>query len=201
VLSARLYDMAMSRAERGALGTWRRELLASAHGNVLEVGAGTGANLPHYPCDLRSLTLVEPDRQMRSRLAARSTDGLARVIEGRAEALPVPDASVDAVVATLVLCTVPDVPAGLAEIQRVLRPGGVLLLIEHVAAPEPSTTLRAQRLLNPLWGRVAGGCHLDRDSRSSLESAGFDTAGVQDDLLPIPLPVLRPVLRGTARSR
>lgn len=123
MLSARLYDAVMSRAEQVALRDLRRELLAASSGDVLELGAGTRANVPYYPLGLRSLTLVEPDRHKRSCLLTRSGQARAHVVDGRAEALPVPDASADTVVATLVLCTVPDVVASQAEIRRVLRPG------------------------------------------------------------------------------
>lgn len=136
---------------------------------------------------------------MRSRLLARSGQARAHVIDGRAEAIPIPDASVDTVVATLVLCTVLDVVATLAEIRRVLRPGGTLLLIEHVAAPELTRTLHVRQLANPLWRRLAGGCCLDRNTRGSLESAGFDTTDLKDDRLPVPLPFLRRVVRGPVR--
>jgi SAM-dependent methyltransferase len=199
MLSAKLYDTVMARTEKAALGGWRHELLQDARGDVLEIGAGTGANVPYYPPGLTSLVLTEPDPRMRARLVAHAGSSVA-VRDSPAQALPLPDASVDTVVCTLVLCTVSDVAAVLAEIRRVLRAGGGLLLIEHVAAPFGTLTYRAQGLLTPAWSRLAGGCCLQRNTAQALTRAGFDTAGLRPAELPVPLPILRPALRGRAAS-
>jgi ubiquinone/menaquinone biosynthesis C-methylase UbiE len=203
VLSAVLYDAVLSPVERRALGRWRRALLDDIAGDVLEIGAGTGANLAHYGSHLRRLLLPEPDPAMRRRLrdrAAARPDVTTQVLEGSATDLPVVDASLDAVVATLVLCSVPDPVAALAEIRRVLRPGGRLHVIEHVAAPAATRLRRVQHLIDPLWSRAAGGCSLERPTGDLLRDAGFDTSDLHADALPVPVPVVRPIILGTARS-
>ena len=202
MLSARLYDAALRRVERQQLGAWRKELLADVSGDVLEIGAGTGANLPLYRPGVRHLILLEPDPAMRTRLAPRSAGltGPAQVVlAGSASRLPLATASIDAVVSTLVLCSIHRLDHALAELRRVLRPGGALFLIEHVAATGGSRLRRAQHVLSPAWSRVAGGCSLERPTRQLLTGAGFDVSDVHDDLLQVPLPLLRPALRGVAR--
>ncbi len=205
---AALYDRVLAGAERAGLGADRAALLATASGRVLELGPGTGANLTHLPRGLDALILVEPSPAMRARLRARlakvgaAAPGrlpAATVLAAAGDALPLPDGSVDIVVATLVLCSVRDPAAVLAEVRRVLAPGGRLLLLEHVAAPE-GRTRRLQRLLTPAWRRVAQGCHLDRDTRAALVAAGFDDAGVSDHRIPGAGPI-GPALVGVARPR
>lgn len=200
MLSARLYDAVLSVAERAALGRWREELLAQARGVVLEIGAGTGANLPFYPSAVERLLLLEPDPAMRARLVQR-TPAAGTVLSGSARQLPLATDSVDTVVSTLVLCSVGDPAPAVAELRRVLRPGGQLLVLEHVAATDGSRTRVAQHLLTPAWSRIAGGCSLARDTRRALVAGGFDASGLRDDRLPVPLPVVRPVLRGRAELR
>ena len=205
---AGLYDRVLAGAERAGLAKDRAALLATAGGRVVELGPGTGANLDHLSRGLASLVLVEPSPAMRARLRARlaavraaDPDRLppTEVVATRGDALPLADASVDTVVATLVLCSVPDPAAVLAEVRRVLASGGRLLLLEHVAAP-PGRLRRLQRLLTPAWRRVAQGCHLDRDTRAALVAAGFDDAGVADHRIPGAGPI-GPALIGTARPR
>ena len=197
--TAALYDAVLFLAERRALRSWRRELLADLDGDVLELGAGTGANLAYYGDQVRRLLLLEPDPAMRRRLVARAPR--ATVIAGSASLLPVADASFDAVVSTLVLCSVGRQDRALSEVRRVLRPDGRLLLIEHVAAGGDTRLRTAQHLVSPLWSRLAGGCSLERQTRSALAAAGFDTAHLVDDVLPVPVPFVRPVLRGAAVVR
>ncbi len=202
MLSARLYDAVLRRTERQQLGSWRRELLADVAGDVLEIGAGTGANLPLYGPDVRRLLLLEPDPAMRARLvprAAGSTAATRVVLAGSASRLPLATASVDAVVSTLALCSIHQLDRALAEIRRVLRPEGALFLIEHVAAPGGTGLWRAQHLLTPVWARAAGGCSLERPTRQLLSEGGFDVATLRDDRLQVPVPLLRPALRGVAR--
>ena len=205
---AALYDRVLAGAERVGLAADRAALLATATGRVVELGPGTGANLAHLPRELESLTLVEPSPAMRARLRARlaalrTVDDAAlpptEVVAAGGDALPLADGSVDTVVATLVLCSVPDPAAVLGEVRRVLAPGGRLLLLEHVAAPG-GRTRRLQRLLTPAWRRVAQGCHLDRDTRAALVAAGFDDAEVVDHRIPGAGPI-GPALIGTARPR
>jgi ubiquinone/menaquinone biosynthesis C-methylase UbiE len=191
-------DPVLRSAERAGLARLRDELLGDLAGHVVEIGAGTGANLDHLGDGVERWTAFEPSAAMAARLrahAARTADHEVEVIEAPAEALPLPPASVDVVVSTLVLCTVADLPRSLAEIRRVLRPGGALLLIEHVAGDGSTATL--QRTLAPVWRVVGRGCHLTRDTRRALDEAGFDTSGLREVQLPLPAPT-RPGLVGAA---
>jgi len=202
---ARAYDPVLAGPERAGLGRARERLLADATGHVLEIGAGTGANLPHLRRrDLASLLLVEPSEPMRDRLARRMrgershlpTD--TRILDGSAASLPVADGGVDTVVSTLVLCSVPDLDAAVEELHRVLAPGGRLLLLEHVAGH--GRTRRIQGIIDPGWRVVARGCRLVRDTRAALERGGFDTAEVEDWRMPGG-GVTGPALLGVARPR
>lgn len=196
---AALYDVLGRRAERGPLGARRRELLRDAVGRVLEIGAGTGANLSHYPA-IRELVLAEPDAAMRRRLVPR-LDGLAfpvEVIDAAAEELPLDDASVDAVVSAFVLCSVDDSARALAEARRVLRPGGRLLFIEHVRAG--GRAARWQDRVTPAWRRLAAGCHPNRDSVGAIRRAGFAVTELRrvDDVPALPL--ARPIVAGVGQA-
>lgn len=151
------------------LARLRRALSRGIHGDVLEVGVGTGRQLPYHPPGAR-VTAVDPDTTAIHRAAGRSSS--TRLIVARAETLPFADDSFDFVIFALVLCTVDDPAAALGEARRVLRPGGHLRVLEHVRSPHPAIA-RAQELANPIWGRLAGGCRLDRDTRRSVEAAGF----------------------------
>lgn len=164
---ALLYDLAMWPAERFYLGRLRRELLGAATGRVLEIGAGTGANARHYPVSPR-VVLAEPHAAMLARAPAVG----ARRVVAPAELLPFPSASFDTVVSTLVLCTVQDPGAALSETRRVLRPGGRLLLLEHVRSQD-ARAAAIQSRLTPSWSRIARGCHLNRDTLRAVDSAGF----------------------------
>jgi ubiquinone/menaquinone biosynthesis C-methylase UbiE len=203
-LLAAIYDGFMRETERACLGAWRTELLGGLTGEVAEVGAGTGINLAYYPASVTRLTMAEPDRSMRKHLAARrSTDpGLARrveIVDAPAEALPFPDASLDAVVGTLVLCTVRDPAAVLAEVRRVLKPGGAYVFIEHGPAEEGSTRLRWQRRIEPVWHVLADGCHLTRRADEALEAAGLRIETSRRESMQKAWPILRPTIRGVAR--
>jgi ubiquinone/menaquinone biosynthesis C-methylase UbiE len=194
---AALYDRLGRRAERGPMGRYRRELLADASGSVLEVGAGTGANLADYP-EVERLTLTEPDGAMRRRLAPRAAEAPFPVeLEGApAEALPAADRSVDTVVSTLVLCSVDDPDRALAEMRRVLRPGGRFLFLEHVRGE--GGTGRLQDRLVPLWRRMFGGCHPNRRTVDAIRRAGFGVVQLRE-LQDIPsAPWLKPVVAGVA---
>ena len=164
------YDSFLSLGERRGMAARRAHLLRDARGRVLEIGAGTGLNLAHYPADLDELVLTEPVAAMASglhrRVAALRPE--ASVVEASADALPFGDAHFDTVVSTLVLCTVPDTQAAVAEIRRVLRPGGRLLFIEHVLAESPRLA-RWQRRLAPAWRVFGDGCNCDRDTIALLQ--------------------------------
>ena len=169
-LNAFVYDISLALAERRGMAARRGELLASARGRVLELGAGTGLNLRHYP-DGVDLVVSEPDPAMRARLQKRA-EGRATVVDAGAERLPFPDDSFDTVVSTLVLCTVADPDAALAEVRRVLAPGGRLLLIEHVRADAPRLARRQDRFAG-LWHTVAMGCRCNQPTVELLERAGL----------------------------
>lgn len=195
-----IYDRFMQKSERACLAAWRAELLADLDGDVLEVGAGTGANLRHYPPAVARLVLAEPEPHMRARLARRVADAgrAVEISEARADALPMPDGSFDAVVCTLVLCSVDDPARALAEIRRVLRPGGRLVFLEHVAADDRPRRLAWQRRLEPLWRRVAGNCHLTRRTDALIRAAGFTVADARRQSVRKALPIMRPSVRGVA---
>lgn len=166
------YDRLDRAAQRGWLGDRRRRLVADAKGTVVEIGAGAGGNLPHYR-DADDLILTEPDPAMRARLDRRRSLARVRVevLAAPADALPLPDASADVVVSAFVLCTVPDPAAALAEVRRVLRPGGELRLLEHVRAE--GAMARVQDAVRPLWSRLAAGCQPNRATLAAVEAAGF----------------------------
>jgi ubiquinone/menaquinone biosynthesis C-methylase UbiE len=179
------------------MGERRARLLAGDLGAVLEVGGGTGANLAHYR-DVDQVAVVEPDPYMRKKLfpKALAAGVPIEVSAAGAEALPFPDASFDTVVSTLVLCTVPDQALALGEIRRVLRPGGRLLFIEHVRAAGP--TARWQDRIEPLWGRLLGGCHPNRDTVSGIKEAGFEIETFDAFSPPVLLSRLTPHVQGSA---
>jgi ubiquinone/menaquinone biosynthesis C-methylase UbiE len=197
---AALYDWLGGAAERRWMGERRARLLAGARGAVLEVGGGTGANLPHYR-NVERVTVSEPDPFMRERLGPKleAASVPVEVSEAGAQALPFPDGSFDTVVSTLVLCTVPDQGAALGEIRRVLRPGGRLLFIEHVRAG--GSTARWQDRIEPLWGHLFGGCHPNRDTVVAMETAGFEIETFEGFYPPVPLSRLVPHVQGYATVR
>ena len=156
-------------------GSWRTSVCGGARGEVLEIGFGSGRNLAYYLDSVTRVLAVEPAELSWSRAQPRVTaSGLPveRVgLDGAA--LPLPDASVDTVVSTWTMCTVPEVEQALLEARRVLRPGGTLRFVEHALAPDEPTA-RWQRRIQPCWGPLAGGCHVDRDIPTLVRRAGFD---------------------------
>ena len=193
-----VYDRFMRATEEACLTGWRQEILARARGTVLEIGAGTGVNLAHYPPAFDRLLLTEPDFYMRKKLAQR-VDGRAdvEVIDAGATRLPIDSGAVDTVVSTLVLCSVPDPEAALSEAHRVLRPGGQILFLEHVASDD-ADGLRWQRRIEPIWKRLAGNCHLTRRTEELIGSAGFSVHDVQRESMRKALPFVKPTVRGRA---
>lgn len=194
---AALYDRMNGAAERGFVAPRRAALLGGLTGEVLDVGAGTGANLPHLRRASR-VVAAEPDPAMRRRLLARAgrAEAPIQVDDASAEALPYPDASFDAVVFTLVLCTVADPDRALAQARRVLRSAGRLIVLEHVRGTAGHA--RWQGRITPLWKRVGAGCHPGRDTRAAIERAGFTFVEVEQFQ---PMPRWIPVstwLQGTA---
>jgi SAM-dependent methyltransferase len=176
---ARCYMRVSERGERRGGREHRRRLLEGLAGVVCEVGAGQGINFAHYPAQTARVVAVEPEPTLRRHAveaAARSPVPVA-VLAGTADALPLAAASVDVVVASLVLCSVPDQAAALAEARRVLRPGGELRFYEHVrTAHRPLAVL--EDAVAPLWARMAAGCHPNRDTLAAIGAAGFDVVEV-----------------------
>lgn len=200
---ATIYDPFMRGTEHACLSAWRAELLASAEGEVLEIGAGTGANARFYGSSATRLVLTDPDPHMRRRLARTvAREGIARaeVLAVSSGPLPFADASFDTVVSTLVLCSVPDVAASLAEVRRVLRPGGKLIYLEHVAAEDQPERLAWQHRLEPMWMRVSGNCHLTRRTGEAIRAAGFEIVTEKRESVRKALPIVRPSVRGVARA-
>ncbi len=172
---ARVYERLARGAEARGGGEHRRSLLAGASGRVIEVGAGSGANFAHYPASVSEVMAVEPEARLRERArAAAARAGVPVTVRaGDAQRLDCETASFDVGIASLVLCTVPDQAVALAELFRVIRPGGELRFYEHVRATHAGQ-LRVQRVFDAtFWPRVAGGCHLSRDTRAAIERAGF----------------------------
>ncbi len=171
------YDRMLDKVEVAGLRAWRADLLEGLSGEVLEIGAGTGLNLDHYPASVTRLVLAEPDRHMRAKLRPKVEALRApfpvEVVDGSADRLPFDDDTFDAVVSTLVLCSVPSVESALAEVRRVLKPGGRFTYLEHVAAIENPKRHRWQRRFEPLQVRIADGCHLTRTTDQAIPAAGF----------------------------
>jgi len=173
---AALYDRMMRRGEERSMGRRRGELVAKAQGRTLEIGAGTGANVPYYPADVEELILAEPFEPMRRRMERKLTETgrSASTLDAPAEAIPLEEDSVDTVVSTLVLCTVDFPDVALGEVARVLRPGGQLLFIEHVRSHSPRMARWQDRLETP-WRHFGAGCRCNRDTVTSITAAGFST--------------------------
>lgn len=181
----RLTDLACGAA---MISTARRRVVPLASGRVLEVGMGSCLNLPYFdPARVREVVGVDPDAGMaalaRSRL--RAANPRARLVRASAQELPFEDNSFDTVLSTFSFCSIPDPAAALAEVRRVLRPGGEFLFCEHCAAPQPSVR-RVQFWLTPLWRHVAGGCHLDRDFPAMIRDGGFQADYLSADYMGFP---------------
>jgi ubiquinone/menaquinone biosynthesis C-methylase UbiE len=173
-LFARIY-MRMSRKRHETEDVHRRRLLEGLSGKVIEVGAGNGLNFPLYPDTVEKVLAIEPEPLLRKAAIEEASKAPVEieVVDGVASALPADDGSQDAVIASLVLCSVPDQAAALAEMRRVLKPGGELRFYEHVIAQKPLPA-RLQRIADAtFWPRVAGGCHMARDTGPAIEAAGF----------------------------
>jgi ubiquinone/menaquinone biosynthesis C-methylase UbiE len=198
---AAAYDHLMEGTEKAGLRQHREALIGRAAGDVLEIGAGTGANLACYGDRVETLTLTEPERPMLRRLERRRSASArpAVLLRAPAEDLPFEDDSFDTVVSTLVLCTVDDQPRTLREIRRVLRPGGRLLFIEHVRSDDPRLA-RWQDRLNGLNLRLGHGCNCNRPTVETLRAAGFEIGELQHDVLRKAPPFVRPLVIGIAET-
>jgi ubiquinone/menaquinone biosynthesis C-methylase UbiE len=170
---ARYYGRVAPRMDAQGFAAYRRELLDGLSGTVIEVGAGSGANFAYYPADVESVLAVEPEPYLR-RLAQRAKSSVpVEVVDGVAEELPAEDEQFDAAVVSLALCTVEDPGAALAELRRVLRPGGRLRFLEHVRAASRGMVTEQRALDATIWPLLVGGCHTGRDTVAAVGEAGF----------------------------
>jgi ubiquinone/menaquinone biosynthesis C-methylase UbiE len=192
------YDRTIAKVEKAGLADLRKELVGSASGKVLEIGAGTGANLAYYGPGIESLTMTEPEQPMIKRLQpkVREHSPAAQVLRAPAEDLPFEDDSFDTVVSTLVLCGVDDQPRALRELRRVLKPGGRLIFIEHVRADDAKLARRQDRM-NGL-NRFMVGCECNRPTLSQIQAAGFDVSRLDHGTLTKAPSWVRPLIVGTA---
>jgi ubiquinone/menaquinone biosynthesis C-methylase UbiE len=179
---ARMYLRSAASAEQRGASDHRQRLLEGLRGTVLEIGAGHGLNFPHYPPEVSEVIAIEPEPTLRSQAetAAESASARIRVLAGVVDELPVADASAAAVVASLVLCSVPDQQHALAEIRRVLRPNGELRFYEHVVPRcQPKRLLLQVIDRSGIWPTIAGGCHPARDTTEAIMQAGFDIEEIE----------------------
>jgi ubiquinone/menaquinone biosynthesis C-methylase UbiE len=194
------YDCFSKGSEKAGLAAMRKNLIAGASGDVLEIGAGTGANLGYYGAGVKSVTITEPEPPMLKRLErkAREQNSQATVLRAPAEDLPFEDGSFDTVVSTLVLCGVDDQPRVVRELRRVLRPGGRLIFMEHVRSDDPRVA-KMQNRMNPL-NRFLVCCDCNRQTLETIRSAGFEVTELEQTELPKAPPFVRPLIVGTATA-
>jgi ubiquinone/menaquinone biosynthesis C-methylase UbiE len=196
---AATYDRMTAKSERDCFSAHREALLTIASGDVLEIGGGTGANLPFYNGDVHTLTITEPEKPMVRRLEKRIQEFKpdAKLLRAPAEDLPFNDESFDVLVSTLVLCTVDDQPRALRELRRVLRAGGKLLFMEHVRSDDEKVARWQDRLL-PLNVRLMHGCHCNRPTLDSIRAAGFEVTKIEHGTITHAPPFVRPLIVGVA---
>ena len=200
-LSAFFYDSLLAKSEEACLMEWRSELVKHVHGNVLEIGAGTGANILFYPKNGIELTLSEPDKHMRTQLEEKVKDqGLDHVTisSHTIEENHRPDATFDCVVSTLVCCSVPNLASAFSEIKRILKPDGYFIFLEHVGAEKGTRRRRWQNRLTPLWCKISGNCHLNRETEIAFNNAGFTFKEIKRESMRKATPLVRPTIRGIA---
>lgn len=196
---AAVYDRGLKATEDAGLREMRREVLAGASGRTVDIGAGTGVNVELFPPGVTELVLAEPDPHMLKKLRQKLAQGKqGEAVQAPAESLPFADSSVDTVVFTLVLCTVPNPAAALAEAARILRPGGRLLFVEHVRSEDPGLARWQDRLEKP-WRFLADGCHCNRDTVALIEGSAFALDQLERGALPKAVPIVKPLARGSAR--
>ena len=200
-LSAFFYDSLLAKSEEACLTEWRSELVKHVHGNVLEIGAGTGANILFYPKNGIELTLSEPDKHMRTQLEAKvKNEGLDHVTisSHTIEENHRPDATFDCVVSTLVCCSVPNLASAFSEIKRILKPDGYFIFLEHVGAEKGTRRRRWQNRLTPLWCKISGNSHLNRETEIAFNNAGFTFKEIKRESMRKATPLVRPTIRGIA---
>jgi ubiquinone/menaquinone biosynthesis C-methylase UbiE len=194
------YGYAMRLIDENGLREIRREVLGEAHGRVLDVGTGTGSNLPLFPAAVEELVLAEPDANMQSVLR-RKLSGMGgeaiELVQAPAERLPFEDASFDCVTCTMVMCTMPNPRAGLDEVARVLKPGGKFLFLEHVRSEDPGFARTQDRLERP-WRFIAAGCHCNRDSLATIEASPLAVHHSKRGQMPRAPLFMKPLVFGSA---
>jgi ubiquinone/menaquinone biosynthesis C-methylase UbiE len=199
---ARFYER-LSRVMEREVGEHRDDLLGGLSGRVVEIGAGNGMNFRHYPSAVEEVVALEPEAYLRQKAEQAARDAPVRVTVADAAAYPLPleDASVDAAIASLVLCTVPEPASALSELRRVLKPGGELRFMEHVRSDHPRKARLQERLdRSGIWPWVGGGCHCARDTVSALEAAGFTIDQAQSHSFGPSWFVTNPHVLGVARA-
>ena len=198
IILPRLCDLAMRNKQ---LVPYRERVIGAAEGRVLEIGVGSGMNLPFYRPPVREVLALEPAPRLvtMARSASQVTSMPVSFLEASAEAIPLDKHSVDTIVTTWTLCSIPQAAAALAEMRRVLRPGGKLLFVEHGLAPDEAV-LRWQDRLTPAWRYISGGCHLNRPIRSMIEGAGFRIDRIETGYIPGPKPMTF-MYEGSARPK
>ncbi|MDX0509838.1 methyltransferase domain-containing protein [Sinorhizobium medicae] len=186
VILPKLCDLSMRNVR---LHPYRKRVVGAADGRVLEIGSGSGLNLPFYRRDVREILALEPDPALLA-MARRvpHTEIPVNFMEASAEAIPLDDNSIDTVVTTWTLCTIPGAAAALTEMRRVLRPQGKLLFVEHGLSPDLGVRWWQDRL-TPIWGRISGGCHLNRPIRSIIENGGFRIDRIETGYMQGPKPM------------
>jgi ubiquinone/menaquinone biosynthesis C-methylase UbiE len=202
-LTAFFYDRLMAKTEAACLKEWRHVLLRQVSGAVLEIGAGTGANIKLYSDNVTRLVVTEPDKHMRKFLKEQVGDHRLEnvsVTGDTAEQIEADDESFDYVVSSLVCCSVTDLKACLREIRRVLKPGGGYVFLEHVAAADGTSRRRWQNVINPVWKTFMGNCHLNRETESAIVTEGFDIVQIERESMRNAPPIVRPTIRGIARK-
>ncbi len=195
----RLIHLAMRQRN---LAAYRARLIPAAQGRVLEIGIGSGLNLPYYGAAVEQIIGLDPSPKllaMAREAARRRTSIPLELIENSAEAIPLYNRSIDTIVTTWTMCSIPDIQRALGEIRRVLKPGGRLLFVEHGRSPDPSVR-RWQDRLTPVWRRVGGGCHLNRAIGELIEGAGFRIERIETGYMRGPKPMTF-MYEGVARSR
>ncbi len=194
------YGLSMRFTDEYGLRETRREVLAQAHGRALEIGGGTGANLYLYPPQVGELVIAEPDphmqRALRRKLQERARAST-ELVQAPAERLPFEDDSFDCATCTMVLCTVPNPAGALAEVARVVKPGGRFLFLEHVRSEDPGFARRQDRLEKP-WRFIADGCHCNRDSLATIEASPLAVETLKRGHMPLSPPFVTPLIYGSA---
>ncbi|WP_425373895.1 class I SAM-dependent methyltransferase [Methylocystis hirsuta] len=193
-----LLDLVM---RQGQLEKYRRDAVAAAAGRVLEIGVGSGLNLSFYGEQVEIVIGIDPSFPLlaKARRHADAANIQVRLIQASATAIPLADNTIDTIVMTWTLCSIPEPLAALREMQRVLRPGGKLFFVEHGLSPEPRVE-RWQRRLTPFWRKVAGGCHLDRKIDDLMRAAGLELTEVRNEYADGPR-VMTYMYAGSARSK